>query len=52
MKINTADKAFLFRDCDRPVTAPSLGVLNRPTSLSVLKRPTLYVLLLRTVKDR
>ncbi len=30
--------AFLLRDRDHPVTVPSLGVLNRPTSLSVLNR--------------
>ena len=46
----TSESAFLFRDRDRPVTVsspsrhypvtvPSLGVLNRPTSLSVLRRP-------------
>jgi hypothetical protein len=35
----TAESAFLFRDREHPVTVPSLGVLNRPTSLSVLKRP-------------
>ena len=34
-----AESAFLFRDRDRYVTVPSLGVLNRPTSLSVLNRP-------------
>ena len=48
--IFTAESAFLPRDRDRPVTVPSpsrprpvtvpsLGVLNRPTSLSVLNRP-------------
>ena len=36
---DTVESAFLFRDRDRPVTIPSLGVLNRPTSLTVLKRP-------------
>ena len=39
------DIAFLFRDPDRPVPVPSLGVLKRPTSLSFI------VLRLRTVKD-
>ena len=34
----TAESAFLFRDRDHPVTGPSLGVLNRPASLSVLER--------------
>ena len=33
---NTAVSAFLFHD--RPVSIPSLGVLNRPTSLTVLNR--------------
>ena len=47
---HTAESVFLSRDRDRPVTVPSpsrhhpvtvpfLGVLNRPTSLSVLNRP-------------
>jgi hypothetical protein len=33
-----------------PVTVPSLGVLNRPTSLTVLNRP-LPLFVLRTLKD-
>ena len=51
----------MFRDRDRPVTVPSpsrhhpvtlpsLGVLNRPTSLSVFNRP-LALFVLRTLKD-
>jgi hypothetical protein len=46
----TAESEFLFRDRDRPVTIPSLGVLNLPTSLSVLNRP-LALFILRTAKD-
>ena len=29
----------MFRDRDHPVTVPSLGVLNRPASLTVRKLP-------------
>ena len=36
---DTAESKFLFRDHDRPITAPSLGVLNHQTSLTVLKIP-------------
>ncbi len=45
--------AFLFRDRDHPVTVSSLGVLNRPTSLSVLDRSkaSLTVLSLIFSKD-
>ncbi len=35
---HTAESAFLFRYRDHPVTVPSLGVLNGPTSLIVLDR--------------
>ena len=44
--LHTAESAFLFPDRDRSVPVPSLGVLNRPRSLSVLNRPkaTLTVL--------
>ena len=36
--ITTVKIAFLFRVRDHPVSVLSLGVLKRPTALSVLKR--------------